>query len=74
MSTSTWCYAEPATRQTWGSMWAQRITSSAVAEQLVTTGLASPAELADIADAWQAWAAHPDGWISILHGEIIIRL
>ena len=73
-SSSTWCYADPVTREAWGGMWAERITRSAVAEQIVQSGLASPAELSDIADAWRVWAAHPDGWISIVHGEILVRV
>lgn len=55
-------------------MWAERITGSAIAEQLLTSGLATQEELQAVAAAWQDWAAHPDGWISILHGEILIRV
>ncbi|HEY3338503.1 MAG TPA: methyltransferase domain-containing protein [Propionicimonas sp.] len=71
---STWCYADPDTREAWGSMWADRITGSAIATQLVDSGLAGRAELEDIATAWRDWAAHPDGWISVLHGEILIHV
>jgi SAM-dependent methyltransferase len=73
-SASTWCYADPDTRAEWGLMWADRITGSAVAEQLVATGLADRDELAAIASAWRSWAADPDGWLSVLHGEILIRV
>lgn len=73
-SSSTWCYADPESRQEWGSMWADRITGSAIAEQLLTDGLATQDELHAVAAAWQNWAAHPDSWISILHGEILIRV
>ncbi len=45
-----------------------------MAEQIVVSGLASPDELSNISDAWRAWAAHPDGWISIVHGEVLIRV
>ena len=73
-TSSTWCYADPETRDAWGSMWADRITGSAIATQLVTSGLASKDELEDLATAWRGWAAHPDGWISVLHGEILVRV
>ena len=53
-------------------MWAQRITDSAIAEQLLISGLATQVELQALATAWHDWAAHPDGWLSILHGEILI--
>ncbi len=73
-SASTWCYADPTSRAAWGHMWADRITGSAIADQLVDSGLASRGELEDIAGAWRAWAAAPDGWISVLHGEILVRI
>ena len=34
---------------------------------------ATPAELGRIADAWRSWAVEPDGWFSVLHGEIVCR-
>jgi SAM-dependent methyltransferase len=73
-SSSTWCYADPESRAEWGGMWAERITTSAIARQLVESGLATEAELQEVAAGWRAWAAHPDGWMSILHGEILIRM
>jgi len=30
-------------------------------------------ELADIAAAWTGWAATDDGWLTPLHGELLIR-
>ena len=73
MST-TWCFATPETRAWWGGMWADRITTSALADQLVREGSADRDELRDVADAWLVWAADPDGWISIPHGELVIRV
>jgi SAM-dependent methyltransferase len=70
---STWCFATPESRDWWGGMWADRITASALSEQLVHEGRATLEELAAVADAWRTWAAHPDGWISIPHGELIAR-
>jgi SAM-dependent methyltransferase len=72
-SSSTWCYADPDSRQVWGGTWAERITTSAVAEQLQASGLADEQDLLAIAVAWREWAAHPDGWFSVLHGELLIR-
>jgi hypothetical protein len=28
-------------------------------------------ELASLGDAWRAWAAAPDGWFAVIHGEVI---
>lgn len=69
-----WCFATPETRDWWGGMWADRIVESALARQLVDTGMATAAELDDIAAAWRDWAAAPDGWIGIPHGEILCRV
>ena len=42
--------------------------------QLVALGESSVEELRSIADAWHRWAAHPDGWFLVPHGEIIARV
>ncbi len=70
---STWCFATPEDLAWWGGLWADRLTSTALAHQLVEQGHASEAELADVAAAWRAWAGDPDGWFSVLHGEVLIR-
>lgn len=72
-SASVWCHADPADRQHWGGMWAERIVASDLAHQLVDSGAASHADLDRIAAAWRAWAADEDGWIGLLHGEIRCR-
>jgi hypothetical protein len=55
-------------------MWAERIVHSAIADQLIEDGLASRSDLEEISTAWRAWAAEPSGWISVLHGEVLIRV
>ena len=70
---SVWCFATPDDRGWWGGMWADRIQHSSVARQLLDAKLATRAELADIAEAWRTWAAAPDGWLAIPHGEILCR-
>jgi SAM-dependent methyltransferase len=68
---SLWCYATPVTREWWGGMWADRIRHSDVARELLSLGLATRAQLEEISVAWRAWAAAPDGWLAIPHGEIL---
>ncbi len=70
---SVWCYATPDTRDWWGGMWADRILRSDVARQLLRLGLATGERLEEISAAWRAWAAAPDGWLSMPHGEILCR-
>ncbi len=70
-SSSTWCYATPETREWWGGLWADRILGSALADQLVRERRATRTELEQISDAWRTWAADPDAWFSVHHGEIL---
>ena len=70
---STWCHADPDSRHGWGDMWADRILESALARQLVADGDATREQLEEISAAWRAWADDPDGWFSLLHGEILAR-
>jgi SAM-dependent methyltransferase len=70
---SVWCYATPATRVWWGGMWADRILHSEIARQLLDSGLATATQLQQMSDGWRDWAAAPDGWLSIPHGEILCR-
>lgn len=70
---STWCFATPADRAWWGGMWADRILDSAMARQAVATGAATRGDLEAISRGWRVWAAAEDGWLAILHGEILAR-
>jgi SAM-dependent methyltransferase len=70
-SASVWCFATPEDREWWGGMWADRVVASALAEDAVAEGLASRADLEEIARAWRRWAATSDGWFVVLHGEVI---
>ena len=70
---STWCFATPDDRQWWGRLWADRIRYSDLAGQLVDHGLATTADLERVARAWLHWADTPDGWLALLHGEILCR-
>jgi SAM-dependent methyltransferase len=71
-TSSTWCFATPEDRAWWGGMWAERVVDSALGRQALASGVA-PETLARISAGWRAWAADPDGWLSILHGELLAR-
>lgn len=70
---SVWCFTEPDDKAWWSQTWAERFTSSAVAHQLLEQDLADREELAAIAEAFHAWADHPDAWFLVPHGEIVCR-
>ncbi|WP_432557993.1 class I SAM-dependent methyltransferase [Granulicoccus sp. GXG6511] len=71
-SASVWCFATPEDRSYWGGTWADRVLHSRFAERARAHGV-KQADLAAIADAWLDWAANPDGWITLTHGEILAR-
>jgi 2-polyprenyl-3-methyl-5-hydroxy-6-metoxy-1,4-benzoquinol methylase len=72
-SASIWCFASPEERDWWGGAWAERATESSFADQAVEFGYATRDELEFIRDGWLEWAAHPDGWFGMPHGEILAR-
>jgi SAM-dependent methyltransferase len=70
-SASAWCYATADERAWWGGLWADRVETTALGSRAVELGLAAPADLTEMADAWRTWAAAPDAWFAVLHGEIL---
>ena len=72
-TSSTWCFANPADRDWWGGMWADRVLKSDMAGQALRSGAATDQDLQRISDGWREWAADPDGWLSLLHSELICR-
>ena len=73
-SSSTWCFATPADREWWGGMWAERVLKSDLATTALRTSAATEDDLRRVSAGWRAWAANPDGWLSLLHGELIARV
>lgn len=68
-----WCFAEPDDRRWWGGSWADRVTRSDLARQLRALG-GTDADLTRIAAGLRDWAEAPDGWFTVLHGEILCRV
>ncbi len=71
---STWVYETREERAWWGSLWAERVTSSAFAEVALSRGLADEAELEGLADAWRSFGSAPQGRFVVPHGEILCRV
>jgi ubiquinone/menaquinone biosynthesis C-methylase UbiE len=70
---ATWCFATPDDRQWWGGIWAERIRHSALADQVLASGVATADDLARLSAGWRQWADAEDGWFAVLHGEILCR-
>jgi SAM-dependent methyltransferase len=71
-TSSTWCFADEQDRSWWGGMWADRVRQSAMARQALAAGVPQE-ELDRLSAGWRQWAADPDAWLSVLHGEILAR-
>ena len=72
-ASSTWCFANAEDRAWWGGLWADRVIASEFARQAVEMGAASEQRLAEMSTGWRAWSEEPDGWFSVLHGELLCR-
>jgi SAM-dependent methyltransferase len=72
-TTSTWTFATPADRAWWGGLWAERVVASSLADQAEEYGVATRAEMDEVAGGWRAWADAPDSTFVAVHGEIIAR-
>ncbi|HEY2997798.1 MAG TPA: methyltransferase domain-containing protein [Acidimicrobiales bacterium] len=73
-TTSTWTFATPEDRTWWADLWAERVAATTLGDQAVEYGLASRADLAEIATGWREWATQPDGVFVVVHGEILARV
>lgn len=69
---SSWYFSSDEERAFWGGMWADRALHSAFADDALALG-ATRDELQAISDAWQAWAADPDGWLMVPSAEILAQ-
>jgi len=72
-SASVWCFTDDEDRAWWGGLWADRIRESDLARQAVDRGMATTADLTTFAGAFRRWAEAPDGWFTVLHGEVLAR-
>jgi len=70
-SASAWCFATDDDRAWWAGTWAERTTSSALAERAVEFGIATRAELEACAAAWRAWADDPGASFLVVHAEVL---
>lgn len=73
VSSSTWCYATEEEKEVWAITWSGRLRGGALADSLQRHGLMGPEAREQAARAFEQWARQPDGWFSVLHGEILAR-
>ncbi|EKM56067.1 uncharacterized protein PHACADRAFT_257115 [Phanerochaete carnosa HHB-10118-sp] len=70
-SAGTWNYHTPEERAWLGGLWADRTLQSNFAPTAIKNGFATQEDLERVAQTWRAWAADEDGWLTMVHGEII---
>ena len=58
-------------RRWWGESWAARVLESDLARAALAKGLATPADLQSLSQAWLDWSCSDDGWFTVPHGEIL---
>jgi SAM-dependent methyltransferase len=73
VGTSTWTFADSSSRGWFGEQWAERLTSGALATQIVSDGLSDREELEEISQAWRRWAGEEAGFFAMLHVEVLAR-
>jgi SAM-dependent methyltransferase len=73
VSSTSWTFADPESRQWWGGLWADRVLYSRFAEQALAYGLSDTEELRSISRAFVNWAGSPDGVFIVPHVEILAR-
>ncbi len=70
-SASVWCFSSDDERAFWGGRWSERVLESGLATQALDAGLVEQDELQAMADAFRDWTDRPDGWFTVLHGEVL---
>ena len=55
----------------WGESWAERVTTSSLAEQALAYGFATMEELREIAAGWRAWTASPEAFFMFVHVQCV---
>lgn len=71
VTTSTVSYTDAAATQEWADTYAERTVHSNIADKALEYGLASRADLEDLAAGWRAWGADPDALFCFSHTEVI---
>ncbi|MFG3152053.1 class I SAM-dependent methyltransferase [Streptomyces sp. NPDC048219] len=72
-TSATWTFSAPDEREWWSGLWADRTLASAYADRATEGGHATTEDLRAVSAAWREWGRRPEGWFSVLHGEILCR-
>ena len=71
VSTSTWTYSTRQSVDQWTLLWTSRLREARMGRDLVDRDLATPDEIEELAQAFEAWANSPQPFFAFLHGEVL---
>ncbi|PVI06581.1 methyltransferase UbiE [Periconia macrospinosa] len=69
----TWLFSTPEEREFWCGLWAERTVKSDFRDRVVDGGYGTEADLEEIAQSWKEMEKKEDGWLLVIHGEVICR-
>src|SRR5262249_6235092 len=70
VTTCTAPYTDVAATREWGNSYAERTGRSNIAERPLELGIATRAELEEIAAEWRSWGCNPDAYFCFAHTEV----
>jgi len=73
VTAAVWCYTTPADTLEWGESYAQRLLDSPMGARMIEHGYATRADVEAMAQAFRAWAVHPDAAWAFTHFEALGR-
>ncbi len=68
---SSWHWVTADERRWWSDLWADRISTTRLADQAIELGLSTRDELDELAAAWRRWGAQPEGRFEVPCGELL---
>lgn len=72
-SSSTWTYSTEGAIERWRRLWTSRLLEARIGKSLIAEGMATKQEVAELAEAFDRWAAAPQPFFAFLHGEVLAR-
>jgi ubiquinone/menaquinone biosynthesis C-methylase UbiE len=73
-SVAAWTFSTPEEREFWCQLWAERTVKSDYRQRALDSGLATDADLEEIAATWREMEKKEDGWFAVINGQIICHV
>lgn len=73
-SASTWCFRTKEEREYWGGSMGGRAVEGGIPATAIANGFATREDLERMSQAWKDWVENEEGWLALLHGEILCQV